>query len=434
MIELNPEANRADYNSAVKVAEANAQKLSLMERAKSLDALRGLDILVMIFVNDLAGVRGVPAWMKHVQPPLADGMTFVDVVFPAFLFIVGMSIPFAIGRRIEKGDSLWQVWKHVLTRTLALLVIGFLMVNGENISDQSLVSPNVWTLLMFLGVILIWNEPSHGAGRKRILTVGMRAAGVGLLVLMAICYRGQPPELGVFQMRPHWWGILGLIGWAYLVGCIAYSLFRNQMAAMVGVMALLYCSFMAAAAGSFSSLAWFTRWVDIGSMMLGSHAAIVVSGTILGMILTPNSSVKTDKSRMQWALFYGLGLAAAGSLLHAAHGVHQMFIINKILATPPWGLWCAAITTWVWLGVYWLMDVQKLTQWAAIIEPAGQNPLFAYILSFILVSLFQLLGRFNFHHVLGQSFAIGFWRSIAYAFLVTWLAGGLSRIGIRLRL
>jgi len=423
MIEANP----------VKVAEATAQKLSLMERAKSLDSLRGLDILIMIFVNDLAGVRDVPAWMKHVQPPLADGMTFVDVVFPAFLFIVGMSIPFAIGRRIEKGDSLWQIWKHVLTRTLALLVIGFFMVNGENISDQSLVSPRVWTLLMFLGVILIWNEPSPGAGRKRILTVGMRAVGVGLLVLMAVCYRGQTPESGFFQMRPHWWGILGLIGWAYLVGCIAYSLFRNQMAAMVGVMALLYCTYMAEAAGAFSSLAWFTRWVDIGSM-LGSHAAIVVSGTILGMILTPNSSLKTARARMQWALFYGLGLAAAGYLLHAAHGVHQMFIINKILATPPWCLWCAAITTWVWLGIYWLMDVQKKTRWAALLEPAGQNPLFAYILSSILVSLFALLGRFNFHHVLGQSFAIGFWRSVAYAFLVTWLAGGLSRVGIRLRL
>ena len=54
-----------------------------------------MTILVMIFVNDLAGVRGAPAWMKHIHPSDADGMTFVDVVFPAFLFIVGTSIPSA---------------------------------------------------------------------------------------------------------------------------------------------------------------------------------------------------------------------------------------------------------------------------------------------------------------------------------------------------
>ena len=56
-------------------------------RLLSIDVLRGLTILVMMFVNDLEGVRGAPAWMKHVQPSTADGMTFVDVVFPAFLFI-----------------------------------------------------------------------------------------------------------------------------------------------------------------------------------------------------------------------------------------------------------------------------------------------------------------------------------------------------------
>ncbi len=59
----------------------------------------------MLYVNDVAGVSGTPAWMKHF-PPGTDGMTFVDVVFPAFLFIVGMSIPFAIGKRLERRETL----------------------------------------------------------------------------------------------------------------------------------------------------------------------------------------------------------------------------------------------------------------------------------------------------------------------------------------
>ena len=90
------------------------------QRLLSLDALRGLTILVMIFVNDLAGVEGTPAWMKHIQPPNADGMTFVDVVFPALLFIVGTSIPFAIGSRLGRGEALGRVWLHILGRTVSL--------------------------------------------------------------------------------------------------------------------------------------------------------------------------------------------------------------------------------------------------------------------------------------------------------------------------
>ncbi len=65
------------------------------QRILSIDVFRGITILVMIFVNDVAGVSGIPGWMKHVSAD-ADAMTFVDVVFPAFLFIVGMSLPFCI--------------------------------------------------------------------------------------------------------------------------------------------------------------------------------------------------------------------------------------------------------------------------------------------------------------------------------------------------
>src|SRR5437764_8627553 len=135
---------------------------------------------------------------------------------------------------------------------------------------------------------------------------------------------------------------------------------------------ILYYVFIANAAGAFANLTWITRWVDIGSMW-GSHAAITVSGVALGMILTSSSPLKTHARRMQWALLYGLGLAAAGYLLHAAHDVHRMFIINKIFATPPWCLWCAAITTWFWVAIYWLMDVRGWQRWAVCRGRVGRN-------------------------------------------------------------
>ena len=85
-----------------------------MDRIASVDALRGLVILLMIFVNDVAGVKAAPAWLKHVSAE-ADGMTLPDMVFPAFLFIMGMSVPLALGRALARGLSRKRLGGRVLT-------------------------------------------------------------------------------------------------------------------------------------------------------------------------------------------------------------------------------------------------------------------------------------------------------------------------------
>jgi predicted acyltransferase len=405
-------------------------------RLRSLDVLRGLTILVMIFVNDLAGVRGTPGWMKHVEPSTADGMTFVDVVFPAFLFIVGMSIPFAIGRRLERGEPAGPVWRHVLTRTLALLLIGVFMVNGETISAAGPLPPALWSLLVYAGVILVWGACPVESARGRAWARAARAAGALLLVAMALAYRGGG-EPGFIELRPQWWGILGLIGWAYLVACASFILLRRNLAGMVGMVALLYCVFIAGAAGGFSRLAWITRWVDIGSM-LGSQAALTLSGAVLGVILVPGSPVRRPGARLRWGLLYGVGLAAAAYLLHAAHRIDPMFIINKNAATPPWCLWSAAFTTWGWVAVYWLVDLRQWQRWTAVVEPAGQNPLLAYLLAPLLYAAITLLTAAlalpAFYDALGSRFATGFWRALFFALGVSWLAGRALRWGFRLQL
>jgi heparan-alpha-glucosaminide N-acetyltransferase len=405
------------------------------KRVESIDVLRGITILVMIFVNDLAGVAGAPAWMKHFSPPDADGMTFVDVVFPAFLFIVGLSIPFSIGARLRRGEGLALVWRHILVRTVALLVIGVFMVNDESIGVDGVLSPPVWTLLMYIGVILTWNVGSKQPRSRERGVPWLRLAGVAVLVAAALLYRGTG-ERSIIELRPQWWGILGLIGWAYLVSCLFYIPLRRQMAGVLGVTALLYCVFLADQAGLFASWTVVTQWVSIGSM-LGSHSAITLSGVVLGMALEPDSPIIGHASRIRWGLVYGGCLALAGVLLHSLNGIHRMFIINKIAATPPWCLLSSAWTVCVWVGVYWLMDVRGWRRWAVPVAPAGSNALFAYVLAPILGALFSLVAiplGFNFYGMVGKSFAIGFWRSVVFAFAVTWLAGGLRRLGIWLRL
>src|SRR5438094_9291142 len=92
-------------------------------RIVSMDALRGFVMFMMIYVNDIAGApdKIVPPWMKHFHGK--SGMTFVDLVFPAFLFIVGMAVPFGLGARLTRGESLWKIVLHIISRTVSLLAI-----------------------------------------------------------------------------------------------------------------------------------------------------------------------------------------------------------------------------------------------------------------------------------------------------------------------
>ena len=67
-------------------------------------------MVLMIFVNDFWTLTGVPYWMEHRKHGV-DGIGLSDVVFPAFLFIVGLSLPYAISNRRKKGDTDWQLVK-----------------------------------------------------------------------------------------------------------------------------------------------------------------------------------------------------------------------------------------------------------------------------------------------------------------------------------
>src|SRR5438874_807757 len=188
-------------------------------RVTSIDATRGLVMAAMIFVNDIAGVSEaiVPRWMRHF-PSDGNGMTFVDLVFPAFLFVAGMSVPLALGPRLAR-ESVGTVLLHVVGRTLSLLLLGVLMVNE---------SPDAVAM----------------GGRPAVTTV-VRLLGFAGLVALAFGFRGKDGErivtLSPFSVRTEWWGILGLIGWAYLVASIVYVLFRGRPTPTLGCTALLYC-------------------------------------------------------------------------------------------------------------------------------------------------------------------------------------------------
>lgn len=96
-------------------------------RALGLDALRGLAIIGMC-VNGVVGYHGLPAWMYHAQDPpwlrgktdrMIAGFTWVDLVFPAFIFAMGVAFPFALNGRLDR-EGQWAAIRGVLARFAAL--------------------------------------------------------------------------------------------------------------------------------------------------------------------------------------------------------------------------------------------------------------------------------------------------------------------------
>ncbi|MCU1295244.1 MAG: hypothetical protein JWP08_4094 [Bryobacterales bacterium] len=111
-------------------------------------------MLVMIFVNDLSGVKGLPWWNYH-MPRDINGMTYVDMVLPAFLFILGMAVPLATAQRLKKNPSLWRLWLHIVLRTLGLVTLGLILANADKADSKQMgIKGETWALLALLGAVL----------------------------------------------------------------------------------------------------------------------------------------------------------------------------------------------------------------------------------------------------------------------------------------
>jgi predicted acyltransferase len=407
-------------------------------RVASIDALRGFVMFTMIVVNDLAGAgKIVPPWLGHFHGK--DGMTFVDLVFPAFLFIVGMSIPFALGGRLRKGEPLWRIGGHVLLRTLALLMLGILMVNGSPNTQALGWSGAAWSALMYGGAILafidvlpFWADRRNASDVRRwkYTMIALRLIGFALLVWLAFAFRGRRGQriitLQPFAIRHSWYGILGLIGWAYFVASAVFLCFRGHRTALLGCVALLMCLYAADHKGLFDN--WHLP-VDIGGT-LGSQAAITVAGVLLGSILIDRETIGGVAARIRFTLLFMIGFAAAAVLTRGLYG------ISKNNATPAWCLWSCAITAGCWLVFYPLADVLRPTR--PLMVPfviAGANVLLAYLLSEGLDSFLGIVHLGEWYDRLAQpDLTHALARSMGCAAVLLALTALLNRAGVRLKL
>ena len=386
-------------------------------RILSIDAFRGITILVMIFVNSVAGVSGIPSWMQHAHSN-EDRMTFVDVVFPAFLFIVGMSIPFAINSRLAKGDSFWKLQQHIAWRTLGLIVLGIFMANAEEINAAATgMNGTLWALLFYVCAILVWNVYRF---QQPWISWCFKGAGIAGLMILGIIYRGGD---GSERLSPQWWGILGLIGWAYLYACIIYQLFKGNAGGIMLMIAVCigYHTLCQQPFVHNSNWSWLTA-----QQRNAAHTAIVLCGMVLTLFYFDEDMGLTGSKL--FARVTGFLLI----LLIAAWRLRPAYQISKIRATPSWCLYSAAICIAVFSFLYFLTDVKKISGWTAFFRPAGANPLLTYILPDI-IFYGMLLAGIGLPAILGQGLPGIAWCTF-FAVAMLFVVKGLNKLGIRLQL
>ncbi|MCQ2141776.1 MAG: heparan-alpha-glucosaminide N-acetyltransferase domain-containing protein [Bacteroidales bacterium] len=363
------------------------------KRIASIDIFRAITMLMMLWVNDFAGMSGVPHWLKHAAAN-EDMMGFSDLVFPAFLFCVGMSIPLAIEKGIKDTNYLGGIL-HVLFRSASLVLLGVMTMNMSGIEGGL---SHAWFLvIMVLASFIFFNikQPS----------ILFRWSGFFIMIALLV-YRvimGAPIKTG-------WWGILGLIGWAYLFTSAFYLLARKNL--------LLNC------------LAWFgfiALMILSSKGMLGgfkvpggfTHPAIVYSGIVCTMLMQ-------KKGFAQNGIILGVFFLIAGIICHS------FWIISKIQATPTWMFLCCGLYFIIAALLYKLCDVKKITAWARPIQAAGTCTLTCYLLSDLWYGIVMLTGL-NFGTALSTG-VLGLLRSFVVALFLILITELLSKINIKLRL
>jgi predicted acyltransferase len=354
-----------------------------MPRLLSLDAFRGFVILAMIWVNYIAGMPGIPYWLEHTGPK-ADGITVPDLVFPAFLFIVGIAIPLALNR--ERGRFSAALLGRLLWRAGSLMVAGVVLANAYRYDAAAALLPRaVYFLLFYVAMILLWRQTAQRGAAFW--------AGLALMLFLLVSFRGQlNAEFSSVYLQHTWWGILGMIGWAYLLCSVIYVAVDGKPLLLLLALVLLIVLYLAGTAGVLplpQALNALLNEVVNVPQVLGSTSANVLAGTLTGTLFlrrAPNADAglpldaggepppaALHRRRIVLMAGFALALFGAGMLLRPLHG------INKIQATESYTLVCSGLVLALFLLFYVLIDVLHWRAWSALLMPAGANALFAYI-------------------------------------------------------
>jgi predicted acyltransferase len=335
----------------------------------SLDVFRGATIAAMILVND-------PGSWGHIYPPLEhaewNGWTPTDLIFPFFLFIVGVSLTLSFASRIGRGLTRGALAIHVLWRSALIFAIG-LFLNGF---------------------------PDFDLGSIRIM---------GVLQRIAICYLvAGLLYLATFQREAAPDGTARVHANLRVTAAVAVALLVGYWAAMTFIPVPGYG---AGHLGKDDNLGAYVdrtlmpghlwaesvTWDPEGFLSTFPAIASLLIGILAGEWLRSDHDGKRKT----------LGLAAAGfALLVAGRLLHPYFPINKNLWTSSFVLFTGGFAMLALAVCYWLVDVRAWRSWTPPFLVFGMNAILAYAIA-ALVS--EVSTDFDFLHFQGRETTLHGW-------------------------
>jgi predicted acyltransferase len=306
------------------------------ERLVSLDVFRGITIASMILVND-------PGSWDHVYPPLthADwhGWTFTDLIFPCFLFIVGVALTFSLAERKARGEGQRQIYLRTVRRTFLLFTLGLFLTNFPYYTLATLRIPGVLqriALCYLLAVLIFMTTEVWGQ--------------IGVTIALLILY----------------WVLMMLVPVpGYGAGVLEKE---GNLAAYVDSMLLHGHLFR-------------ETWDPEG--LLSTIPAVAT--TLLG--IGAGHWLKAERSKGEKTL----GLLAAGGIgVLIGQGMNLWFPINKNLWTSSYVVFTGGMALLFLGGCYWLVDGKRYGRLATPFVVFGVNPIAAYVLATLVAKLLDL--------------------------------------------
>lgn len=362
-------------------------------RLTSLDAFRGLTVAAMILVNNPGSWAQVYAPLRHAE---WHGLTPTDLVFPFFLLIVGVAIPFSLGQRLESGTVPTALIGRVLRRSLILVGLGLAM---RAIPDFDLATMRYYGVLQRIGLVYL---------------------GAGLVFLFM--GSGSRVVLTVFLLLGYWLLMTQVPVPGHAAGDLSPA---GNWAAWVDRLVL-------------DGHLWGSTWDPEGLLSTLPALATALIGISAGEWLR---SGRTSGSLLEGLLLSALLLLGAGYLWALAFPVNKsLWTSTYVLVTAGWGLGLLGF-------LYWAIDVRGWrSRWQAWMVVFGVNAITAFVASGMLtkallrirvgegegVSLYQAIYESGFRSWAGElNGSLAF--ALAYVLLWWLLMSILQRRGVTLK-